>query len=106
MRESLLNPRRRRAIPARDDRAKEQAMNGQRVRPLGWLVLLLAAGLLAPAGVLAQGATPPTGDTIASVSREEYARRLREHYGFEEPRNRGGRVAFAQTEDVRTLNGL
>lgn len=91
-------------------------------RPLGWVMTLMAALLLAPtASVLAQEATPgaspaasplaspgaspvASGETVRSVPRDEVERLVRETYGIEEPQRQGGTVVVAQVGDVTTLN--
>jgi peptide/nickel transport system substrate-binding protein len=69
-----------------------------------------AGGLLGSQLAAAQDATPEVsvsgGETITSMSREEYYAQLREAFAFEEPQNQGGQVIWGQTADISTVNGL
>jgi peptide/nickel transport system substrate-binding protein len=79
----------------------------------GWLLTsVLAAMLLAPvATTVAQDATPdasPTGagETIVSLTREEYMADLAADLGYTEPEQQGGTYITAENGDIQGLNPL
>ncbi len=84
--------------------------------PIGWLMVLLLAGASLAPIARAQDETPEaeqaspttggTGETITSISRDEYYRQLREAFEFEEPVNTGGQLILADISDIDSLNGL
>jgi peptide/nickel transport system substrate-binding protein len=96
----------------------------------GLVVLVLSFGAMAPV-VGAQDATPDaspmgspmaspgagaspeaspstagTGETIRSISRDEYYQQIREAFDFEEPQSEGGQLIWADTTDIDTTNAL
>jgi hypothetical protein len=81
------------------------------VRPLVVAVLVLA-GALAPSGggAAAQDASPAAspvvGETIRSMTREEFNRRIEAHYPLEEPQTQGGTLIDSTVGEFRTLNPM
>ncbi|CAA9555207.1 MAG: ABC transporter, substrate-binding protein (cluster 5, nickel/peptides/opines) [uncultured Thermomicrobiales bacterium] len=82
-------------------------MHGCRSRFLRWGAFILAASLLGPSVAgLAQDASPPSGETAASIGRDEFREQLRDYFGFEDPQARGGRVVIGEPAEIGTVNGL
>ena len=74
---------------------------------LGWLIALLLIGALIAPMARAQDATPAgTGETITSITREEFYQKLRENFQFEEPASTGGQLIMGSATDIDTVNGL
>lgn len=66
-------------------------------------VSLGVAGMLAD-GALADEATPVAGESIRSMTRDEYIARIRETFSFEDAEADGGQLILASTTDIKTLN--
>lgn len=88
-------------------------MHRKAPRWYGWLLTaLLAAVLLAPvATTVAQDATPDAsdtgaGETVVSLTREEYAADLAADLEYTEPEQTGGTFITAENGDIQGLNPL
>jgi peptide/nickel transport system substrate-binding protein len=82
-------------------------MHGHRSRTPGWLAALLVVvvTLVAPWAVLAQDATPATGgETIHSLTREEFATQLVEDMRLSDAATPGGTLIEANTSDIQSLH--
>jgi peptide/nickel transport system substrate-binding protein len=97
-------------------------------RTLGGMSAAMASGLVVPGAVLAQDSTPGAddaspmaspeaspvaspmgqapGETIRSITREEFYEQLFAAFPFEEPQTEGGQVIWSQTSDISTVNGI
>jgi peptide/nickel transport system substrate-binding protein len=85
-------------------------------RALGGMTAAVASGLLVPSA-LAQDGTPEaspvaspvgtgTGETITSITREQFYEDLFAFFPFEEPQTEGGQLIWSQTSDISTVNGI
>ena len=82
-------------------------MRGYRPRSLGWLatVFMVASTLVIPWPALAQDATPATGgETIRSLTREEFMTQLVEDIGYTEAETPGGTFIGSNTADIQTVH--
>jgi peptide/nickel transport system substrate-binding protein len=108
---------------------KEPMMRKGKSTAIASLALLLAMGVAAP--IAAQDSTPAaspqaspaaspqaspgaspeaspvgTGETITSISRDQYYSQLREAFPFEEPASTGGQLIIGESTDIQTTNGI
>jgi len=60
----------------------------------------------AGASPVASPSTAGTGETIRSITREQYYQQIREAFQFEEPQSEGGQLIWADVTDIDTTNGL
>ncbi|MDP9365116.1 MAG: ABC transporter substrate-binding protein [Chloroflexota bacterium] len=65
-----------------------------------------AASPGAGASPVASPSTAGTGETIRSITREQYYQQLREAFQFEEPQSEGGQLIWGEISDIDTTNGL
>ena len=82
-------------------------MRGHRSRSLGWLatVFVAAITLMVPWPALAQDATPGvTGETIRSLTREEFLTQLQEELQYTEAVTPGGTFIDSNTSDIQTVH--
>ena len=82
-------------------------MRGHRSRSLGWLatVAVVATTLMIPWSALAQDATPAaSGETVTSLTREEFTTQLVEEIGYTEAETPGGTFIDSATADIQTVH--
>ena len=81
-------------------------MRGHRSRSLGWLatIFVIATTLMAPWPVLAQDATPGSGEPIRSLTREEFQTQLQEEMQYTEAATPGGTFIGSYTSDIQTVH--
>jgi peptide/nickel transport system substrate-binding protein len=81
-------------------------MRGTRTHSLGWMatVLMVTTMLVAPWTALAQDATPEvSGETIKSLTRDEFLTQLYEEMQYTEAATPGGTFVDSNTADIQTL---
>ena len=81
-------------------------MRGYRSRSLGWLatVFMVATTLMIPWSVLAQDATPASGEAVKSLTREEFTTQLVEEIGYTEAETPGGTFISSSVSDIQTVH--
>lgn len=82
-------------------------MRGHRSSTPGWIatVLIVTTMLIAPWTALAQEATPEvSGETVKSLTREEFVTQLREDMEYTEAATPGGTFIDAGTSDIQGLH--
>lgn len=82
-------------------------MRRHRSRSLGWIVTVIMVSIVmaAPWSALAQDATPEgSGETIRSLTREEFTAELVEAQGFTEAETPGGTFIDSNTADIQTVH--
>ncbi|MDP9354632.1 MAG: ABC transporter substrate-binding protein [Chloroflexota bacterium] len=80
----------------------------KRAAAIGLSASTIGLALRAEAALAQEGspAAGGAGETITSITTEEYLKNVREAFPFEEPQNQGGQVILGDSTDISTVNAM
>ncbi|MCC7022910.1 MAG: hypothetical protein IT338_08790 [Thermomicrobiales bacterium] len=86
-------------------REKEERMRWRQSPAIGWLMglLMVSAILVAPLATVAQDATPASGETRTSMTRDEFQAELARDLGYTEAATPGGAFIDSSVADIQTV---